>query len=111
MTSEESRLLTCPCCGGELLFEPVTGALKVVTPPAGGAAQAGKADGPATLEDIQARMAAREKGRKDAFGDALKAERDRGTELDALFREASEKVDATEDDDEAPDNPMDERWR
>lgn len=111
MTSEEPRLLTCPCCGGELLFEPATGALKVVTPPAGGAAAAGKAEGPATLEDIQARMAAREKGRKDAFGDALKAERDRGSELDALFREASEKVDATEDDDEAPDNPMDERWR
>jgi hypothetical protein len=69
------------------------------------------ADGPATLEDIQARMAAREKGRKDAFGDALTAERDRGRELDALFREASEKVDASEDDDEGPDNPMDERWR
>jgi len=100
MSSADSRILTCPCCGGGLLFDAAHGTLEVVTPPAGAP----------SLEEVQQRMDARKSSRKNAFGDALKAERGRKTELDDLFREASEKAgDASEE--ERPDNPLDDRWR
>jgi len=109
MSSTNARLLTCPCCGGELLFDAAKETLEVVTPPPGGSDAAPSAAAP-SLEEVQRRMEARKASRKDAFGDALKAERGRKTELDDLFKDASEKAgEAAED--ERPDNPLDDRWR
>lgn len=118
MTSPEAKILTCPCCGGELLYDPESGSLAVLTPPsdAGAAAHAQGAEdrspGPSSLEEVQERMAAREKSRKDAFGDALQAERGRKNELDDLFRKANEKIeDVGDDGDGKPANPLDDKWR
>ncbi len=121
MTSPEAQILTCPCCGGELLFDPESGSLAVLTPPPGGEAAAHQASAegsedrspePISLQEVQDRMAAREKSRKDAFGDALQAERGRKNELDDLFRKANEKIeDVGDDGDGKPDNPLDDKWR
>lgn len=121
MTSPQAQILTCPCCAGELLFDPETGSLAVLTPPpglsAGAAAAQGeegseeRSPGPTSLQEVQDRMAAREKSRKDAFGDALQAERGRKTELDDLFRQANEKIEDVGEDGGKPDNPLDDKWR
>lgn len=52
-----------------------------------------------------------QRARQDAFDAALRAERSRETELDDLFRKASEKQADKQDDEERPDNPLDDRWR
>lgn len=89
----------CPDCGSRLRIDPETGAIL-----AHGAEKA------TDLEEVQSRIAAREGQRADAFGAALDAERGRKKELDDLFKEAAEKAKGS-DDEEAPDNPLDERWR
>ncbi|MHC4379497.1 MAG: hypothetical protein ACYSU1_00200 [Planctomycetota bacterium] len=89
----------CPDCGSRLRIDPETGAIL-----------AHGEDKPTDLKEVQARIEAREGKRADAFGDALDAERGRGRELDDLFRKAAEKAKDSKDED-APDNPLDERWR
>jgi hypothetical protein len=90
--------IRCPDCGSRLRIDRETGAVIAH----------GKDEKAADFADVQARMAAKKQRKVDAFGDALKAERGRKTELDDLFRKASEKASANEED---PDNPLDDRWR
>lgn len=89
----------CPDCGSRLRIDPETGAIL-----------AHGEDKATDLKDVQARIEERESKQSDVFGAALDAERGRGRELDDLFRKAAEKAKDSESD-EAPDNPLDERWR
>ena len=89
----------CPDCGSRLRIDPESGEIL-----------AHGADKAVDLDEVQARLVRREKGREDAFGAALDAERVRRKELDDLFRKAAEKT-RKSGTDAPPDNPMDERWR
>lgn len=89
----------CPDCGSRLRIDRETGVIL-----------AHGEDKASDMEEVQARIEERENQRSDAFGAALDAERGRKKELDDLFKEASEKAKGSDDED-APDNPLDERWR
>jgi len=89
----------CPDCGSRLRIDRETGAIL-----AHGEEKA------ADLGEIQGRIAVREQESQDAFGAAMIAERERKKELDDLFKKASDKTKADQDQDR-PDNAMDERWR
>ena len=89
----------CPDCGSRLRIDPETGAVL-----------AHGEDKATDLKEVQERIEVRESKRSDAFGAALDAERGRKKELDDLFKEAAEKA-KDSDDEDAPDNPLDERWR
>ncbi len=88
----------CPDCGSRLRIDPESGRIL-----------AHGAEKPHDLKEVQDRLAHQAKEREDAFGAALDAERGRRAELDALFKKAAEKSKTVGD--EAPENPMDERWR
>ena len=92
--------VTCPECGVLMKVDPNSG--KVLAHGEG-------AKGPADLGEAVQRRAARDEKVKDSFAAAMEAERNRKKELEDLFRKASDK--AKKDDGDAPENPLDDRWR
>ena len=67
------------------------------------------AEKPTDLGAVAKRVSEREQGLQDSFQKAVSAEKNRGKELEDLFKKAAEKVD---DEPEKPgDHPLDGRWR
>ncbi len=89
----------CPCCRARLEIDPVSGDVVAHQPPP---------------QDLESALKAASRGggqsSKDAFSDALEAEKERSKDLDDLFRKAADKQKKT-DSEKPSDNPMDERWR
>ncbi len=68
------------------------------------------AERPTDLGDVVKRVEGREADVQESFDQAVEAERNRKIELDALFRQASEKA-KNKDGEDSPRNPLDDRWR
>ncbi|KAA3606695.1 MAG: hypothetical protein DWQ01_16905 [Planctomycetota bacterium] len=96
--SRKSLEVRCPCCETLIRIDPATGAIL------------GHGDRPKDLGEAVRRAEDRDLRSEDVFAQALKAERNRQAELDALFQKAQDKA-RDQDDDKAPDNPLDDRWR
>jgi len=96
--SKKDLEIMCPDCGCRLRIDRESG--KVIAH--------GGGEKPSDLAEVKARMEGNTQRKQDAFGAALKAEKGRKNELDALFKKASDKAATSEDE---PDNPLDDRWR
>ena len=89
----------CPDCGERIRIDAKTGDIIAH----------GKGEKPTDLIEAKRLAESRKEKRKDAFFDALKAEKGRSSELDDLFKKASEE--AKDLDGNKPDNPMEDQWR
>jgi len=63
---------------------------------------------PTDLVQVKTQMEGKKEQKRDAFGAAIEAERGRKSELDALFKKATDQA-ATQSED--PESPLDDRWR
>jgi len=89
----------CPDCGERIRIDAKTGVIIAH----------GKGDQPASFGEAAKQREERQAGKKDAFADAMKAEKGRSDELDQLFKKASEEADK-EENENPPDSPMEDRW-
>lgn len=90
----------CPDCGERIRIDAKTGVVVAH----------GKGSKPASLGEAAKQREERQAGKKDAFADAMKAEKGRSVELDQLFKKASEETDK-EEGESPPNNSSEDRWR
>ena len=101
MRGKEWTIL-CPDCGQRIRIDGKTGELIAH----------GLGDKPSSLDEAARQRELRQDKKKDAFANAMEAEKGRSAELDHLFKKASEEVESSEDESGSrPDNPMEDRWR
>lgn len=97
----EDFKVECPCCGESLVVNPRAQTIS------------GDKTGPDKASDLSEALRKAGKPGKDsadAFAKALAAERKRQTDLEDAFQKAREKA-KDKPTDQAPDRPMDDRWR
>ena len=95
--------VTCPDCGAQLRVDSSTG--KVIHH--GNPAETGDS---MDLGDVVRKIEARGASVADKFDAALDAEKKHRAGLEDKFKQAQEKAKQS-DDEAAPDNPLDDRWR
>jgi hypothetical protein len=81
--------LECPCCGGRLRVDPLTGKVLRWTAQAG---ERSAAAGTGGLEGLIERAKERDAGREDRLGAAMERERGRERDLDVRFRDATRRA-------------------
>ena len=90
----------CPDCGERIRIDTKTGVIIAH----------GKGTKPANLGEAAKQREERQAGKKDAFADAMKAEKGRSAELEQLFKKANEEADKEEGENPS-DSSMEDRWR